>query len=222
MSREDIHRHELSTNEIVTRYATLDIETSAVGPDEGQTVAIGIGTIDVLDGEMSVDVLSYGGAQGSEKTLIRRAFSRINEFEPSALVTFNGEWFDLDFLNGRIERLGFDRRPTLGCEEHHFDLFLPRKQKADAAGGKWPKLETVLSSHDFVMPVTEWRGQELTNTRFGEELAPAYLESVQQGNEVRVDDLESVIYEYTATDVEANIALYEADAGRQYSPSLIG
>ncbi|WP_187367449.1 ribonuclease H-like domain-containing protein [Haloferax sp. KTX1] len=221
MSRKEIHRHDLSTNEIVTRYATLDIETSSVDPEEGQTVAIGIGTVDVLDGEMSVDVLSYGSAQGSEKALIRRAFTRINEFEPSALVTFNGEWFDLDFLDGRIERLEFDRKPTLECAEHHLDLFLPRKQKAETAGVKWPKLETVLSSHDLSVPVTEWRGQELTNTRFGEELAPAYLESVQQGNEARVDDLESVIYEYTATDVEANIALYEADAGRQYEPMLL-
>jgi uncharacterized protein YprB with RNaseH-like and TPR domain len=221
MPNEEIHRHDLSTSEIVTRYATLDIETSSVDPDEGQTVAIGIGTIDVLDGEMSVDVLSYGGAQGSEKALIRRAFSRINEFEPSALVTFNGEWFDLDFLDGRIERLGFDQKPTLECAEHHLDLFLPRKRKADAAGVKWPKLETVLSSHDITVPMTEWRGQELTNTRFGEELAPVYLKSVQQGNEAQVDDLESVIYEYTATDVEANIALYEADASRQYEPTLL-
>lgn len=63
--------------------------------------------------------------------------------------------------------------------------------------------------------------RELSNwsplTVFVLELPPTYLESIHQGNEARVDDLESVIYEYTATDVEANIALYESDAGREHT-----
>lgn len=37
----------------------------------------------------------------------------------------------------------------------------------------------------------------------------------------RIGELESVIYEYTTTDVEANIALYESDASRHYEPTLL-
>jgi DNA polymerase elongation subunit (family B) len=221
MTGEEIYRHELPPGKVVTRYAALDIETSALDPSDGQTVAIGIGTVDVLGGEVSVDVLSYGAAQGSERTLIRRAFSRINEFDPTALVTYNGKSFDLNFLSGRIERLGFEREPRLDCAEHHIDLFCPRKRKAERVGAKWPSLEKILSAHDLPVPSTKWRGRELTNRRFGEELAPVYMDVVDEDQQSRVQELESVIYEYTMTDVEANIAIYEADAGRQYQPPLL-
>ena len=44
-----------------------------------------------------------------------------------------------------------------------------------------PKLEECLASYDFAEPVTEWDGRPVTNTRFGEELGPAYLSAVAAG-----------------------------------------
>lgn len=215
MSVEQTHRHTLPTHEVVTRYATIDIETSGIDPSDSQTVAIGLGTYDALSNQCSVDVLTYGGAQASEAALIRRAFERIDEFDPDALVTYNGEWFDLDYLEGRIERLEFARRPELECADHHVDLFLPRKERAEQLGQKWPSLEEVLEAYGYSAPVTQWSGGELTNRRFGAELAPAYLEAINSGDAERTQELESTIYEYTAGDVEANIVLYELDAGRR-------
>jgi hypothetical protein len=60
-----------------------------------------------------------------------------------------------------------------------------------------------------------WRGEELTNTRFGEELAPEYLQAIEEDRTASINELETVIYEYVMTDIEANIALYESDVGRR-------
>lgn len=208
-------RHELPIEDVVTRYASLDIETSGVDPADSQLVAIGVGLYDHLNAEQSVDVFTYGAAGGCEQTLLRRAYDRINEFDPSALVTYNGTGFDLDYLQGRLDRLPFDCVPELSCMDHHVDLFLPRKQRASAVNRKWPSLEEVLSDHGFTIEPTEWRGEPLTNTVFGESLAPAYIRAVDGGAPGRVRELDRVIHPYTAGDVASNLALYEADAGRR-------
>jgi DNA polymerase elongation subunit (family B) len=208
-------KHQLSPENIITRYASVDIETSGIDPTTSQTVAIGVGLYDELNQHQSVDVLTYGGAMGCERTLIRRAFERINDFEPRALVTYNGKEFDLPYLRDRIDRLSFDQRPELSCVDHHIDRFLPRKEHADEVGQKWPSLEEVLSSHGITVEPTEWRGEELTNTMFGESLAPEYLQAVEEGDWERVEELDQLIHRYTMADVEANLVLYEADAGRR-------
>lgn len=82
---------------------------------------------------------------------------------------------------------------------------------------KWPSLEECLTSYDLPLYETTWRGDTLTNTRFGEELGPEYLAALENGSELT--ELEAVIHEYTASDIEANIALYEADVGRKYTPA---
>ncbi|MFC6975108.1 ribonuclease H-like domain-containing protein [Halomicroarcula sp. GCM10025709] len=215
MSATELLKYQLPIENIVTRYASIDIETDGIDPSESQTVAIGIGLYDELNEEQSIDVLTYGGALGCERTLIRRAFERINEFEPSALVTFNGMDFDLDYLQGRITRLPFDGEPELSCTNHHIDLFRPRKRRASEVGEKWPSLEETLEAHGIVVEPTEWQGEELTNTIFGESLAPTYLQAVESGSQDRVQEMDRVIHKYTATDVAANISLYEADAGRR-------
>lgn len=220
MPVSQVCHHELPTEDVVHRYATIDIETTGINPHNSQVVAVGLGTYDALTEQQSVDVLTYGGGGGSERALIRRAFARINEFEPEALVTYNGTSFDLDYLNGRIDRLGFDQPPVVECASHHVDLFLPRKRRASELNVKWPSLEEVLDAYGMSVEETEWEGQPLTNTRFGESLAPEYLEAVDNGRQARMDELERVIYEYTVADVEANIAIYEADAGRSITPSI--
>ena len=212
---EFVFRQSLGPDEITTRYASIDIESNSLDPTSGRTVAIGIGLKDTVAGEQSIDVLTLGGALGDEGTMIRRAFERINEFDPNALVTYNGEAFDLDYLSKRIESLQFRQQPELNCAKNHVDLFVPRKRSADEAGVKWPSLEKVLDKHGLSVQPTLWRGEELTNTLFGEELAPEYIQAITEDRAATIDELETVIHEYVMGDIEANIALYEIDAGRQ-------
>jgi hypothetical protein len=210
-----IFHQTLGPDEIATRYASIDIECNSLDPTSGRTVAIGIGLKDTVAGEQSIDVLMLGGAMGDEETLIRRAFERINEFDPSALVSFNGRGFDLNYLSERLAILEPTQQVGLQCEDNHIDLFVPRKEKADEQGVKWPSLEEVLEGHGLAVQPTHWRGEQLTNTRFGEELAPEYLRAIEEDRAATIDELETVIHEYVMGDIEANIALYEIDAGRQ-------
>lgn len=212
---EFVFHQSLNPDKIATRYATLDIETDSIDPTSGQTVAIGIGLKDTVAGEQSIDVLTLGGAMGDEETLIRRAFERINEFDPSALVSFNGRAFDLNYLSERLGILEPTQQVKLQCEDNHIDLFVPRKQKADEQGVKWPSLEEVLEGHGLALQPTHWRGKVLANTLFGEELAPEYIQATTEDRAATIDELETVIHEYVMGDIEANIALYESDAGRR-------
>ncbi|KTG24435.1 hypothetical protein AUR66_16605, partial [Haloferax profundi] len=63
-----------------------------------------------------------------------------------------------------------------------------------------------------------WDKSEMTNERFGEELAPKYLSALEHGDWARADELEYVIRDYAVADTEATIALYEALLGRSYTP----
>jgi len=212
---DPVFEQSLAPEETATRYASLDIETDDVDPTSSQTVAIGIGLKDTVADEQMIDVLTLGGALGDEGTMIRRAFERINEFEPDALVTFNGKSFDLDYLSERIESLQFRQKPDLNCVKNHVDLFVPRKRSADEAGVKWPSLEEVLDTHGLTVQPTMWEGGELSNSIFGERLASKYIDAVSEDRKGEIDELENVIHQYVVGDIESNIALYEIDAGRR-------
>jgi DNA polymerase elongation subunit (family B) len=212
---EFVFRQSLNPDEIATRYATLGIESDSIDPTSGQTVAIGIGLKDTVAGEQSIDVLTLGGAMGDEETLIRRAFERINEFDPSTLVSFNGRGFDLNYLSERLAILEATQQVELQCEDNHIDLFVPRKEKAEEQGIKWPSIEEVLEGHGLTVQPTHWRGEQLTNTLFGEELAPEYIQAITEDRTATIDELETVIHEYVMSDIEANLVLYETDAGRR-------
>jgi DNA polymerase elongation subunit (family B) len=212
---DPVFEQSLAPEEIATRYGTIDIETDGVDPTSSQTVAIGIGLKDTVADEQMIDVLTLGGALGDEGTMIRRAFERINEFEPDALVTFNGKSFDLDYLSERIESLQFRQKPDLNCAKNHVDLFVPRKKSADEAGVKWPSLEEVLDTHGLTVQPTMWKEEELSNSIFGERLASKYIDAVSEDRKGEIDELENVIHQYVVGDIESNIALYEIDAGRR-------
>lgn len=212
---DPVFEQSLAPEETATRYGTIDIETDGVDPTSSQTVAIGIGLKDTIADEQMIDVLTLGGALGDEGTMIRRAFERINEFEPDALVTFNGKSFDLDYLSERIESLQFRQKPDLNCAKNHVDLFVPRKKSADEAGVKWPSLEEVLDTHGLTVQPTMWEREELSNSIFGERLASKYIDAVSEDRKGEIDELENVIHQYVVGDIESNIALYEIDAGRR-------
>ncbi|WP_152420627.1 3'-5' exonuclease [Halorubrum tebenquichense] len=212
---ESVFEQSLAPEEIATRYASIDIEVDSIDPAAGQIVAIGIGLKDTIAGEQTIDVLTLGGALGDEGTMIRRAFERINEFDPNALVTYNGEAFDLDYLSKRIQALQFRQQPELNCAKNHVDLFVPRKRSADEAGVKWPSLEEVLETHGLTVQPTIWCGEKLTNSLFGEQLAPEYIDAIAEDRTMAVDELEGIIHQYVCGDIESNIALYETDAGRR-------
>ena len=86
---------------------------------------------------------------------------------------------------------------------------------ADEAGVKWPSLEKVLDTHGLTVQPTIWNGEELTNSLFGDRLAPEYIQAITEGRTATIEELERVIYEYVTTDIEANLVLYETDAGRR-------
>ena len=212
---ESVFEQSLAPEEIATRYASLDLESDSIDPATGQIVAIGIGLKDTVVDEQTIDVLTLGGALGDERTMIRQAFERINEFDPNALVTYNGEAFDLEYLSKRIESLQFRQQPELACRENHVDLFVSRKRSADQPGVKWPSLAEVLDAHGLTVQPTIWKGEELTDSLFGEQLAPEYLDAVAKDQAATVDELERVIHEYVVGDIEANLSLYETDADRR-------
>lgn len=212
---KSVFHQSLNLEEIATRYASIDVECDSIDPTNGQTVAIGIGLKDTMAGEQSIDVLTLGGALGDEGTMIRRAFERINEFDPNALVTYNGEAFDLDYLSKRIGSLQFRQQPEFNCAKNHVDLFVPWKTLADEAGVNWPSLEEVLDTHGLTVQPTMWEGKELSDSIFGERIASKYIDAVSEDPKGKIDELENMIHQYVVGDIESNIVLYEIDAGRR-------
>lgn len=197
---------------------TLDIETNGFDGSSDELVAIGVGYYEAGRETAEVEVITRAAVRGDERTLIENAYGWLNERTPDGLATYKGASFDLTFLSDRMEVLGFRERPTMTCADRHVDLYPARKRIADRTGRKWPSLEESLDAYDLPVYSTQWKGAELTNTRFGQDLAPRYLNALAQEDDSTLDELEPTIIEYTASDVEANIALYEADAGRTYMP----
>ena len=204
------------------RIATLDIETTHYKPRQGEVVSIGVGVhergtlADTADYELlhrtdpSVD---------NETELIKQSLGVLNMFDADGLVSYKGREFDIGFLNDRLELNGagsFHSGDLIPND--HVDLFALRKQRCDRTGEDWPSLEDCLESYGLPVPTTIWGGEELTNVRFGEELGPAYLHGLANGG---VEDLQPVVEHYLQTDLEANFAVFYADIGETFEPSLL-
>lgn len=197
---------------------TLDIETTGTDAGSSELVAIGVGYYEPGMEYADTEVHTRQNVDGGEFDLIRTAYLWLNHRGPDCLTTYGGEFFDTTYLDGRLDRLPHTQRPKLGCRETHVDLFPPRQDVADDRNESWPSLEESLDAYDIPALETTWRDQMLDNTRFGEELAPRYLDALESGDTDTLADLEMTVYSYTVSDIEANIALYEADAGRNYTP----
>lgn len=205
------------------RIATIDIETTHFKPDRGETVSIGLGVHE--RGTPAADAsyeLFYRDGEG-EDVLIQRALHHLNDLDADRLVSYKGRDFDLWFLDERITRRGKSPIPVdLHTPDTHLDLFEDRERKADRDGVKWPGLEDCLRSYDYEPPTTIWNGSQVNNTQFGEELGPAYLRAVDNADSDRCAALTDVIDHYQRTDLEANLALYYADIGEEFSPTHLG
>jgi hypothetical protein len=211
---------QLSRNDVeASQIATIDIETTHYDPTEGETVAIGIGVHDRETPASEIEYeLFYRSGEG-EASQITRALGHLNELGADRLVSYNGKGFDLSFLEDRLSQQGTTSLDVdLDNRHEHVDLYEPRKQEADKRNVKWPSLEECLQSYDYKPPTTIWKGTEIGNTVFGEELGPAYLQAVADGDRDRQAALADVIDHYLRTDLEANLALYYADIGASFEP----
>jgi hypothetical protein len=205
------------------RIATLDIETTATDPADGELVSVGVGIHDCADPLTEASYETFH-RDGGEAALVDRAMTRLAAVDADALVTYNGIEFDRPFVDGRLDRLGADvDLPAIASPPGHLDLFLDRKRRADEAGKKWPTLETCLESYGHAPPRTVWRGAPLTNARFGEELGPAYLRTLgtETGARFRAS-LAEVVDHYLIGDLEATLALYYADLGETVEGAYLG
>jgi len=205
------------------RIATLDIETTHYKPDQGEIVSIGVGVHDRGEpGEAATYDTFHRGGRG-EPALVQRAVDRLTDYEADGLTSYKGIDFDMWFIGERLDHLGETvEAPEIATSpERHIDLFADRKERASREGSSWPSLEECLDAYGYPRPVTRWNGSELTNTRFGEELGPAFLQALSDDPQ-RASTLEEVIDHYLTTDLEANIALYYADIGDDFDPHLLG
>lgn len=211
------HFHQLDADRQHDRIAVLDLESGGVEGSTDPLIAIGAGHYDLSEDVAESKVFILDSAL-DQVELIRKAYDWLNDFEFDALVTYNGEWFDLPFLSDKLDATPFDgARPELN-DTLHVDLAVPRFEQADAMGAKYPSLEECLDANEIPLHEVHWNGEELTNTRFGEELAPRFKTALEEEMESVVKPLCTTISDYTAADIEATAALYQTDAGREYTP----
>jgi len=206
------------------RIATLDIETTATDPAEGELVSVGIGIHDRAEPLTAATYESFHRAGDDEADLVDRALTRLAAADADALVTYNGIEFDLWFVRGRLDRLGAGvDLPAITDPPAHLDLFLDRKRRAEEEGTRWPRLEECLQTYDYTPATTVWRDGPLTNARFGEELGPAYLRTLgtETGGRFR-ERLVEIIDHYLIGDLEATLALYYADLGESVEGAYLG
>lgn len=206
-----------------SRIATLDIETTHYEAEQGETVSIGLGAHDRgTHGEAATYTMLHRKGD-DEAELTRRAFRELDDLDADVLVSYKGHGFDIKFLKNRLQILGESADPPeLDTREAHVDIYADRKQRADQRGKKWPKLEECLASYGLSEPTTIWNGEEVTNIRFGEELGPAYLNSLNTDDDEQREALTDVIEHYLVTDLEANLALYYSDIGETFDSHYLG
>lgn len=201
---------------------TLDIETTHYKPARGEVVSVGIARHERgTPAEDATYHLVHRGGDGEAET-IRRGLQLLADGEPEVLVSYNGKAFDLDFLKQRLHRLDVSNNSLTLPPAMHVDFFVDRQQRASKRDEKWPTLEECLESYELTPARTIWDGREVTNARFGEELGPAYLTALLEGDGDEQQRLRAVIEHYLRTDLEANLSLFYADIDETFEPMHLG
>lgn len=205
------------TDDGVGLIATLDIETTHWEPESGEVVALGVGVHErgTPGSEAVYDCILREG--DDEVAIIREALDTLAGYGADRLVTYNGAEFDIPFLHARLGAHDADPVPLPPVE--HLDLYADRKRRADETGRKWPSLEECVAAYGASPAETVWRGEPVTNARFGEELGPAYLDDVRAGD---ATDLGAVVEHYLKTDLESNFLVYWSDIGSSFDPAFAG
>jgi hypothetical protein len=206
------------------RVATLDIETTATDPAEGELVAVGVGVHDRDEPLSAAGYEAFRRRGDDEIALIERAMIHLADADADGVVTYNGIGFDLPFVEGRLDRLGATvDLPGIVDPPAHLDLFPDRKRRAEREDTRYPSLESCLRAYGYAPPATTWRGAPLTNVRFGETLGPAYLRTLETETGTRFRaSLVEVIDHYLLGDLEATLALYYADLGASVDGRYLG
>lgn len=206
------------------RVATLDIETTHYKAQKGELVSIGVGVHQRGSPGSKADYQLLHRDGSGEAELVRRAMEQLRDLDADGLISYNGRDFDLSFIADRLEILGEKSsvfEPPAFVRDNHVDLIADRKRRAAKTGESWPSLEDCLQSYELPVPRTNWRDEPITNTRFGEEVGPSYLETVTDGGRPESDLIEAMNH-YLQTDLEANLALYYADIGDTFEPHSLG
>ncbi|MEF8855903.1 MAG: ribonuclease H-like domain-containing protein [Haloplanus sp.] len=220
------------------RLATVDIETTATDPAAGELVSVGIGVHDRAEPLTEATYETFhrrgddenGRSAGRRPTVddevafVERAMAHLADADADRLVTYNGVGFDIPVVADRLDRLGASADlPAITDPPAHLDLFLDRKRRADEEGTSWPRLEACLEAYGHAPATTVWRGDPLTNARFGEELGPAYLRTLGTETGARFrEQLIEVIDHYLIGDLEATLALFYADIGDAVEGRYLG
>lgn len=198
------------------KIATFDIETTHYKPREGEIVSIGAGVHKKVMPIADANYVTFHRSDNtSEVDVAANAFEWLDNADADLLVTFNGRDFDFDFIDNRMKLLNENlERPNIDSPETHLDLLADyRKKEADRRNEKWPSLEEVLDAYNHEYHEQTWDGKPLDNTRFGEELGPAYLNAVEKGS-AEADELREIINEYLRDDLKKNLQIYYYDINR--------
>lgn len=206
------------------RIATFDIETTHYDAKQGEVVSIGVGLHERGTPGTDAEYDMYHRDGGGEAALIRTGFSALDDLDADVLVTFNGQAFDFGFLTDRLYILGESNvNSRFNTDETHVDLLADRKAVCKETGQRWPNLEKSAASYGWTVPEASWRGGPVTNKRFGEELGPAFLNTIRGGSDTasEYDELCDVVESYLVTDLEANLAIYYGDIGETFEPAYL-
>lgn len=194
-----------------------------------ELVAVGLGYQSGPDQSVEAEVLFRDGGWDSESTsdLLRRVHSWCDDRDAEAVLTHNGTAFDKIHLNGWAQEVANDGHwPAAETEMgslfgNHIDLnplAVERYQNRLEAWRDKVKLEDVCDWEDITVPETRYEdfdigaltqhsaidSPEVTNVHIGEALGEAYVEHKirETTNTTQFGELERLLREYTASDIE--------------------
>ena len=244
--------------DVITPEATgrraADGDATADGATDGDATADGATDGGVSTGGLSVDTNAVEHAvffredrsATAELDLIRRVVDWLAEYEPTSVLTYNGECFDCPHLRGRARiaaaAAGAGRSVANSVTSFldattHQDLFVEVREPYEQVNGRWPRFEDACAALDVPVERTplaeyEFGDVDLAASRFTQDatkpylvgadvptLGPRYLRLREAGatNTRTFTDLEAMLAHYARTDV---VPLFELAARRPFEAAF--